>query len=95
MTLAADEFIRRFLLHAIPPGFQRIRHYGLYANRNREANLELCRKLLQAPQPSPLATPGTKASEAIEAASRCPVCKLGTMLREMKLPPSRWPARPP
>lgn len=95
MTLAADEFIRRFLLHAIPPGFQRIRHYGLYANRNREANLELCRKLLQAPQPSPLATPGTKASEAIEAASRCPICKLGTMLREMKLPPSRWPARPP
>jgi len=95
MTLAADEFIRRFLLHAIPPGFQRIRHYGLLANRNREANLELCRKLLQAPQPSPLETPGTKATEAIEAASRCPICKLGTMLREMRLPPIRWPTRPP
>jgi predicted Zn-ribbon and HTH transcriptional regulator len=95
MTLDADEFIRRFLLHAIPAGFQRIRHYGLCANRNREANLELCRKLLQAPQPSPLAAPGTKESDLIEVASRCPICKLGTMLREMKLYPIRWPARPP
>ena len=95
MTLEADEFIRRFLLHAIPAGFQRIRHYGLYANRNRQANLALCRQLLQASQASPLSSPGTKADEVIEAASRCPVCKLGTMLREMKLPPSRWPARPP
>ena len=95
MTLDADEFIRRFLLHAIPPGFQRIRHYGLYANRNREANLKLSRKLLQAPQASPLSPPGKTKAEIIEAASRCPACKLGTMLREMKLPPIRWPARPP
>ena len=95
MTLNADEFIRRFLLHAIPPGFQRIRHYGLYANRNREAKLEICRKLLQAPQPSPLAPPGAKTSDQIETAASCPVCKLGMMLREMRLPPIRWPARPP
>ena len=95
MTLNADEFIRRFLLHAIPPGFQRIRHYGLCANRNREANLELCRKLLQAPQPSPLAAPGAKESPLIQAVSRCLICKLGTMLRQMKLYPIRWPARPP
>jgi len=95
MTVDAEEFIRRFLLHTIPPGFQRIRHYGLYANRNREANLKLCRKLLKAPLSSPLSPPGKAKAEIIEAASRCPVCKLGTMLREMKLYPIRWPAMPP
>jgi hypothetical protein len=95
MTLAADEFIRRFLLHAIPAGFQRIRHYGLYANRNREANLKLCRELLQAPQLSPLKPPGKANEEILDAASRCPKCHLGTMMREMKLYPIRWPARPP
>lgn len=95
MTLEADEFIRRFLLHAIPAGFQRIRHYGLYANRNREANLKLCRELLQAPAPSVLSSPGEPEVGIIEVASRCPNCKLGTMLREMKLYPIRWPARPP
>jgi hypothetical protein len=48
MTLAAEEFIRRFLLHSLPPGFQRIRYYGFLANRGRRANLELCRQLLAA-----------------------------------------------
>ena len=95
MTLEADEFIRRFLLHAIPAGFQRIRHYGLYANRNREANLKLCRQLLNAPQTSPLSPPAKAQEDIIQAASRCPVCKLGTMLREEKLYPVRWPTRPP
>lgn len=95
MTLEADEFIRRFLLHAIPAGFQRIRHYGLYANRNRAANLKLCRELLQAPQLSPINSPGKAKEEILEAASRCPSCKQGKMLREMKLYPIRWPTRPP
>ena len=95
MTLEAGEFIRRFLLHAIPAGFQRIRHYGLYANRNREANLKLCRELLQAPAPFMPGSPGEPEAGIIEAASRCPNCKLGTMLRERKLYPVRWPARPP
>jgi hypothetical protein len=48
MTLAADEFIRRFLLHALPDGFHRIRHYGLLANGHRAAKLALCRELLGA-----------------------------------------------
>ena len=95
MTLNAEEFIRRFLLHTIPAGYQRIRHYGLYANRNRQANLELCRQLLQAPSASGLSTPGKASAELIEAASRCPSCKQGTMLREIKLYPIRWPSRPP
>jgi hypothetical protein len=49
MTLAADEFIRRFLLHALPPGFQRIRYYGFLANCHRAARLEVCRRLLSTP----------------------------------------------
>jgi hypothetical protein len=53
MTLAADEFIRRFLLHAVPDGFHRIRHVGFLANRRRTAKLALCRALLAAPKPEP------------------------------------------
>jgi hypothetical protein len=52
MTLSADEFIRRFLLHALPDGFHRIRHYGLFANGRRVAKLAQCRILLHAPTPS-------------------------------------------
>ena len=46
MTLAADEFIRRFLLHTLPHGFHRIRHYGFLGNRHRTEKLALCRRLL-------------------------------------------------
>jgi hypothetical protein len=46
MTLEADEFIRRFLLHVLPDGFQRIRHYGFLGHRYRQAKLALCRQLL-------------------------------------------------
>lgn len=49
MTVPAEEFIRRFLLHALPRGFQRIRYYGLLANCHRAGKLELCRQLLAAP----------------------------------------------
>lgn len=49
MTLAAGELIRRFLLHTLPDGFHRIRHYGLFANGHRAAKIALCRKLLAAP----------------------------------------------
>jgi hypothetical protein len=52
MTLAADEFIRRFLLHVLPRGFHRIRHYGLLATAGRQANVARARKLLAAPAPS-------------------------------------------
>jgi hypothetical protein len=46
MTLTADEFLRRFLLHVLPPGFVRIRHYGFLANRRRTEAIALCRKLI-------------------------------------------------
>ena len=49
MTLDVDEFIRRFLVHVLPDGFHRIRHYGLFANTNRAANIALARQLLGMP----------------------------------------------
>jgi hypothetical protein len=51
MTLIAAEFMRRFLLHVLPTGFHRIRHYGLLANAGRRHNLATARKLLQVPPP--------------------------------------------
>ena len=47
MTLTTDEFLRRFLLHVLPSGFHRIRHYGLFANARRKQQLEIARTLLQ------------------------------------------------
>ena len=52
MRLDGKEFIRRFLLHVLPPGLQRIRHYGLLGNRHRAAKLARCRELLAAPAPA-------------------------------------------
>ena len=46
MTVPADEFLRRYLLHVLPKGLVRIRHFGLFANRRRGASLERCRSLL-------------------------------------------------
>ena len=51
MTVSADEFIRRFLLHVLPKRFVRIRHYGLLSNRNRKTKLAYCQSLLGAVEP--------------------------------------------
>jgi len=53
MPLDTGEFIRRFLVHVVPEGFHRIRHYGFLANGRRAARLDLCRRLLEAPAPPP------------------------------------------
>ena len=45
MMIPADEFIRRFLIHVLPPGFMKIKHYGLLANRNKSKKLALCKQL--------------------------------------------------
>jgi len=45
MTVSAEEFIRRFLIHILPPGFMKIKHYGLLGNRNKSTKLALCKKL--------------------------------------------------
>ncbi len=60
MTLQAEEFIRRFLLHVLPEGFQRIRYYGFLANRYREEKLARCRELLDMPAPEQPAFEGAK-----------------------------------
>ena len=54
MTLAADEFMRRFLLHVLPTGFHRIRHYGLFANAHRRVNQARARTLLSVPPSAPV-----------------------------------------
>ena len=53
MTLAANEFIRRFLLHVLPTGFMRIRHYGVLGNRCRTPQVATCRRLFAQPAPIP------------------------------------------
>jgi hypothetical protein len=74
MTLATDEFIRRFLLHVLPHGFHRIRHYGLFANGNRAEKLARARELLDAPAPQDQTEPATKADETPSLAQPCPHC---------------------
>ena len=100
MTLDADEFIRRFLLHVLPDGFQRIRHYGLLGNRARESKLARCRQLLDAPSPPPpvlamLADPHDR-YEALTGRSLrvCPVCAVGVMQRIGIIPATVGRARP-
>src|SRR5262249_43749983 len=88
MTLAADEFIRRFLLHVLPDGFQRIRYYGLLGNRLRKQKLSQCRQLLGM---ASLETRSGKATVPEDYRDRfqkttnsslreCPVCHCGQMV---------------
>ena len=97
MTLAAGEFIRRFLMHSIPPGFQRIRHYGLLASRHKKQTLALCRKLLEIdcdllPTPAQIEK---YTRDLLAPVILCPSCGAGQMLRMETIPPYRWPDRPP
>jgi len=89
MTLSADEFLRRFLMHVLPDGFQRIRHYGLLGNRHRAENLARCRELLG------VAAPTTEPQQDSRERYRqltgedpllCPQCRIGQMLRIALLP---------
>jgi hypothetical protein len=92
MTLEAEEFIRRFLLHVLPEGFQRIRYYGFLANRYREQKLALCRELLDMPALEPAdSEAGKDYSERYEELTgaslwQCPVCHQGRMLVIQILP---------
>ncbi len=70
MTLTADEFIRRFLLHVLPKGFHRIRHYGLLASARRRDNIARARELLAAPPPAEPPAP----VEAPDLRPPCPCC---------------------
>ena len=94
MALPAEAFIHRFLLHVLPRGFQRIRHYGLLANRHKAESLALARMALALPPSEPVV------KESVEDfvwrvlgvdIRRCPVCGEGRMRLVMRLPPVRGP----
>ena len=75
MTLATDEFIRRFLIHVLPKGFHRIRHYGLLASGNRAANIAHARELLAVPsRPKQPDTTEAAIDEPRVLAHPCPCC---------------------
>jgi hypothetical protein len=98
MTLEAQEFIRRFLLHVLPDGFMRIRHFGFLANRAKKQSLAQCRKLLDLQPPLPpcsnLSTKDLLLKLICVDLSRCPSCLEGTMIAVGDLPASsslpRW-----
>jgi hypothetical protein len=90
LTLDALEFIRRFLLHVLPDGFMRIRHFGFLANRSKKQTLAQCRKLLGA-NPALAPIPKESAKDLLLRItgidlSRCPNCQKGTMIVIADLP---------
>jgi hypothetical protein len=97
MTLDAVEFIRRFLLHVLPEGFQKIRYFGFMANRHRAQSLALCRRFLGA-IPTPAPTPPVKDWKdryqeltGVDL-NLCPACKQGRLIRvELLLPLASQP----
>jgi hypothetical protein len=95
MTLDADEFIRRFLLHVLPDRFQRIRYYGLLGNRHRGEKLARCRALLGMPEPDDTVKDYRDRCEELTGVSlwECPVCRHGRMIQVEVLEPGA--PRPP
>ena len=93
MILSANEFIRRFLLHVLPAGLQRIRYYGFLGSRRRQDKLALCRRLLS--MPSSIPPPAVEQDyrdcyEDLTGSSlrQCPQCQHGHMVRVAILPRS-------
>ena len=71
-TIGSKEFIRRFLLHVLPRGFVKIRHFGILSNRLRGLSVKLCRMLIGTSQP-------TSAGDSQPRAEPCPVCRIGIL----------------
>ena len=96
MTLSADEFIRRFLLHVLPDGFQRIRYYGFLGNRYRQEKLDRCRQLLGMPVSSEPPAASSREKDYLDrheeltgsSLRQCPQCQLGRMVRVLTLLPA-------
>ena len=94
MTLAASEFMRRFLLHVLPAGFHRIRHYGLLANTGRRMNLAVARHLLQQPATEPAAPLATDTTAAPPPTFICRQCGAPMIVVELLARPLRIRAPP-
>jgi len=90
MTLHADEFIRRFLVHVLPQGFHRIRHYGLLASAGRKANVARARELLAVPATAGPAAPDAPSDPRLP----CPCCG-GRMVVIEILERATWARAPP
>jgi hypothetical protein len=99
MTLSADEFIRRFLLHVLPAGFHRIRYYGFLGNRYRKEKLQQCRHLLgmillEPGSSTEVAEPDYRDRyQALTGSSlwECPACHRGRMIIIGEIPPGCIP----
>ena len=94
MTLNADEFIRRFLLHVLPKGFMKIRYFGFLANIKKKTCIPIIRKLIE-----PMAKLLKKIKETVQQImlrvtgidiTCCPKCKKGKMINIKKLPKPAW-----
>ena len=99
MTLESDEFIRRFLLHVLPDGFMRVRHFDFLANRSKKQNLAQCRELL-GNEPQPNRSPKKSAREVMldltgVDLALCPRCRVGTLIVIGKLPALHFATRRP
>lgn len=102
MSLAVEEFLRRFFLHVLPRGFVRIRHFGLFAHRRRAALLPICRQLLAATSdPAPSGASETKC-DTVRPLWLCPQCggpmvlleRLSLVEARLRSPPHRIPGCP-
>lgn len=82
MTLSTDEFMRRFLMHVLPSGFHRIRHYGLLANARRKKNLVLVRNLLHATPDASPENEDTSAGTTTQPTFVCPDCGAAMVIVE-------------
>ena len=95
MTVSAEEFIRRFLLHVLPSDFHRVRHFGFLACRHRQQKLALCRRLLDMPPPEPCppAPDSHDLFEQLTGASllQCPACRRGRLFVVGRFEPGTEP----
>ena len=97
LPLTAEEFLDRFLLHVLPSGFKRIRHYGLLAPAAKAIQLSLARQALSVPKPDPVITATVEDFlQRVGRAdwARCTHCHVGRFVPTAAIPPQR-PATPP
>jgi hypothetical protein len=97
MTLQAKEFIRRFLLHVLPDGFVRIRHFGFLANRYKKENIQKCREIIGCSEQVPETREKNYQERMLELTgidlTQCPCCKTGSMIVIEEIP-AQWKCKP-